>query len=125
MRWSEAGIEDAIHAVSDLFLEQEEDSWGALLTDVSKAINTMNHQVVFWNSRILCPNCSFSLFNTYRGWIPLIVTDSSDTLYSREDVTQGDPLSMFLYALATISLTECVGHPNKRVDVRYDDDASA
>ena len=120
-----AGIEGAIHAISDLFLEREEDGWGVLLIDASNAFNTINRQAALWNSRILWPNCSLFLFNTYRGWVPLIVTDSSDILYSREGVTQGDPLSMFLYALATIPLIECVGRPNEGVDVWYADDASA
>ena len=84
-----------IHAVSDLFHEREKDGWGVLLID---AFNTINRQAVLWNSHVLWPSCSLFLFNTYRGWVPLIVTDSRDIFYSREGVTQGDPLSMFLYA---------------------------
>ena len=29
---------------------------------------------------------------------------SSDYLHSKEDITQGDPLSMFIYAVATLPL---------------------
>ena len=108
-----------------MFHEREKEGWGLLLIDASNAFNTINRQAVLWNSRVLWPSCSLFLFNAYRGWVPLIVTDSRDILYSREGVTQGDPLSMFLYALATIPLIECVGRPKEGVDVWYADDASA
>ena len=98
---------------------------GVLLIDATNAFNTINRQAAIWNSRVLWPSCSLFLFNTYRGWVPLIVTDSSSILYSREGVTQGDPLSMFVYALATIPLMEAVGHSTNGVDVWYADDASA
>ena len=40
-------------------------------------------------------------------------------------MTQGDPLSMFIYALATIPLIERLGHPTEGTHVWYADDASA
>ena len=64
---------------------------GVLLIDASNAFNTINRQAVLWNSRVLWPSCSLFLFNTHRGWVPLIVTDFRDILYSREGMTQGDP----------------------------------
>ena len=51
--------------------------------------------------------------------------DSSELLYSREGVTQGDPLSMFIYAVATIPLITQLGKPMTGSHVWYADDASA
>ena len=119
------GIEAAVHTVSDLFKEHEEDGWGVLMIDASNAFNRINRQAALWNSRVLWPSCSLFLFNTYRGWAPLIVKDSKEFLYSKEGVTQGDPLSMFVYAVATIPLIDSVGRPADGRDVWYADDASA
>ena len=55
----------------------------------------------------------------------LVFTDSSEVLYSKEGVTQGDPLSMFAYAVATLRLIKRIGRPNEGRDVWYADDASA
>ena len=119
------GIEAAIHAVYDLFMDNEEDGWGVLMIDASNAFNSINRQAALWNTRILWPSCSLFVFNTYKGWAPLVVTDSSEYLYSKEGVTQGDPLSMFVYAVATLPLIDRIGHPNAGRDVWYADDASA
>ena len=51
------------------------------------------------------------LFNTYRGWAPLIVRGLGELLFGREGVTQGDPLSMFLYAVGTIPLIQSLKNP--------------
>ena len=40
-------------------------------------------------------------------------------------MTQGDPLSMFAYAMATVPMIERIGRPNEGRDVWYADDASA
>ena len=111
--------------MSDLFNENEEDGWGVLMIDASNAFNSINRQAALWNVRVIWPSCSLFVFNTYRGWAPLVVTDSNEYLYSKEGVTQGDPLSMFVYAVATLPLIECIGHPNAGRDVWYADDASA
>ncbi len=69
------GIKAAIHTVSDLFKDHEADGWGVLMIEASNAFNNINRQAALWNTRILWPSCSLFLFNTYRGWVPLIVTD--------------------------------------------------
>ena len=84
-----------------------------------------NNRAVLWNSRVLWPNCSLFLFNCYGGWAPLVITDSAEILYSKEGVTQGDPLSMFIYAVATIPMINGIGRPTNGTDVWYADDASA
>ena len=44
------------------------------------------------------------VFNTYKGWSPLIVSGSDVTIFSCKSVVQGDPLSLLSYAVATIPL---------------------
>ena len=65
------------------------------------------------------------IFNTYRGWAPLVVRGASSFLYSKEEVTQGDPLSMFIYAIGVLPLIKAVGHPSCGTQVWYADNASA
>ena len=52
---------------------------------------------------MLWSRCPCFLFNTYRIWAVLFVCGSTECLYSREGVTQGDP-SMFLYAIGILPL---------------------
>ena len=122
---SKAGIEGAIHAVNELFDEHKNDGWGVLLIDATNAFNSLNRIAALWNVRKLWPRCSRFLFNTYRGWAALIVSGSASVLYSREDMTQGDPLFMFMYAVSTIPLISSLDHLNQLTQVWYADDASA
>ena len=55
------------------------------------------------------PHCLRFLFNTYRSYAALFLQGLSDYLLSKEGVTQGDPLSMMLYAVgysSTYSFTD-------------------
>ena len=100
-----------IHCVISLTNTKKKGGASILLIDASNAFNCINRYAALWNSRILWPSCSLFMFNTYRGWAPLTIMDSSELLYSREGVTQGDPLSMFIYAVATIPLITQLGKP--------------
>ena len=71
------------------------------------------------------PRCARFLFNTYRGWSVLVVRGSSECLYSKEGVTQGDPLSMFMYAIGTLPLIRSLRNPSRWTQIWYADDASA
>ena len=64
-----------------------------------------------YGTPIFCSPCSCSLFlfNTHQRWAPLVVSDSSKILYNKDGVTQGDPLSMFSYAVATLPVIEHIG----------------
>jgi hypothetical protein len=95
------GIEGAIHATADLFHSND---YGILTMDAHNAFNSINRTSLLWNIRVLWPRASRFIFNTYRGWSPLIVRGSNSTIFSREGVVQCDPLSMFSYAIATIPL---------------------
>ena len=60
-----------------------------------------------------------------QGWALLIVVDANELLYSRDKVTQGDPLSMYIYAVVTLPLISHIGRPNLGTDIWYTDDTSA
>ena len=65
-------------------------------------------------------------FNTYRGWAGLVVRGcKSDALFSKEGVTQGDPLSMFIYAIGSQPLIKSLSSVQQLTQVWYADDASA
>ena len=112
-----AGIEGGVHAIRELFDDHSDDGWGVMMVDPSN--------VVLWNSRVKWPRCSQYSFNTYRGWAPLVLKGSGSMLHSKEGITQGDPLSMFIYAIATLPLINTVHHPYQGSQVSYADDASA
>ncbi len=89
------GIEGAIHAVNDV---NKRNGRGVLLVDAKNAFNSINRAASLWNARVLWPRTCRFLFNTYRCWAALVVARSDSILFSKEGVTQGDPISMFLYA---------------------------
>ena len=43
----------------------------------------------------------------------LVLRGSSTFLYSKEGVTQGDPLSMFMYAIGTLPLIRSLCDPGR------------
>ena len=119
-----SGIEGAIHTMSDLFDDNKMEGWGVLLVDARNAFNSVNRVAILWNARILWPRCSRFIFNTYRGWAPLVIAGGKSIVYSKEGVTQGDPLSMFLYAIGTLPLIHSL-KSQMVTQVWYADDASA
>ena len=121
-----AGIEGAVHAMSDLYDANIDsiDGWGVLLVDASNAFNSLNRISMLLHARVLWPRCSRFLFNTYRGWSVLVLRGSSDFLYSKEGITQGDPLSMFMYAVGILPLIRSLHNPTQWTQVWYADDAS-
>ena len=101
-----AGIKGAVHAAEELFNSTKEDGHGLLLMDASNAFNALNRETDQWNARILWPSCSRFLFNTYRGYAPLIVAGTIELLFSSEGTTQGDPLAMLFYGVSLMPLIE-------------------
>ena len=113
-----AGIEAGIHSVRDLFNKKETE--GVLLVDASNAFNSLNRQTALQNARRLCPSLATMLINTYREPTDLFV--DGDVLSSREGTTQGDPLAMPMYAIATAPLIQKLNADVTQI--WYTDDAS-
>jgi hypothetical protein len=121
----QAGIEGAIHAMRDLFDQNANDGWGMLLVDASNAFNSINRATALMNARVQWPRCSRYLFNTYRGHSVLKVQNAIELLHSREGVTQGDPVSMLMYALAAMPLIQSLKKISGVTQNWYADDAAA
>ena len=113
-----AGAESAVHATREAFLD--DDTEAVLLVDATNAFNVLNHQAALRNIMNLCPSIAIALTNTYREPTNLFVDGSS--LLSQEGTTQGDPLAMPMYAVATIPLIRSL--PSDVQQVWYADDAS-
>ena len=97
----QSGAEAAIHSMREMFESEETDA--VILIDASNAFNSLNRQAALHNVRIICPQISTILINTYRTPARLIILGSHD-IFSMEGTTQGDNLAMAFYALATAPL---------------------
>ena len=87
------GIEGAIHAMNSLFMDHQcsPSGWGVLMVDARNVFNSLNRTAMLLQACVLWPRCARFSFNTHRGWSVLVVRDTSERLYSKERVTQGDP----------------------------------
>jgi uncharacterized C2H2 Zn-finger protein len=122
-----SGIEGAIHAMNNLYQDKcyPGSNWGMILVDANNAFNSVNRQLALWQARIYWPHCARFLYNTYNGHAELVIRDSDIRLYSKEGVTQGDPLAMPLYALATLPIINKMKKEQKTIQSWYADDSSA
>ena len=111
-----AGVESAVHAVQKCF--EQDGTEAALLVDASNAFNSLNRDAALHNIR---PPISTMLINTYRVQTELFIDD--EVVFSKEGTTQGDPLAMPMYALATLPLINRL--PVSVTQVWYADDATA
>ena len=116
----EAGCEAVIHSIRTLFSDNGNE--GVLLVGASNVFNLLNRQVALRNITTICPSIATVLINTYRGDAELFV--DSQTLYSREGTTQGDPLAMAFYALATVPLIKACQVSDLAGEVWFADDAT-
>ncbi len=114
-----SGCEAAIHAVHMAF--QDEETEAVLMVDASNAFNSLNRETALLNIQRICPTLSTILINTYREPSELLVDGC--TIWSLEGITQGDPLAMPMYVLATIPLIKKLS--SDALQVWYADDASA
>jgi hypothetical protein len=121
----QAGIEGAIHAMDELFSSNADKGWCMLLVDASNAFNSVNRSSALLNARFHWPRCSRFLYNTYQRESTLKVQGANELLYSREGVTQGDPLSMLLYSIAVMPLIRRLEEESVVTQNWYADDAAA
>jgi len=98
-----AGSEAAIHAMRELF--KNEESEAVLLVDAANAFNNINRYALLHNIKILCPMFGQYVNNCYHIPARLFVVGSYE-LKSTEGTTQGDPLGMAIYAIGLTPLLE-------------------
>ena len=110
--------------MTELYTQHSGNGWGLLLVDAKNAFNMVNRVAALWNARVLWPRCSRFLFNTYRGFARLVLRGSDECLFSKEGVTQGDPLSMLIYAVALLSLVKSLKVKENRLQTWYADDST-
>jgi hypothetical protein len=113
------GCEAAIHALNNIF--QEEHTEGILFVDASNAFNNLNRKAALVNAINLCPPIAKILVNTYR-LDPALFIDG-EFIMSKEGTTQGDPLAMAMYAIATLPLIHQLDHEATQ-QIWYADDSS-
>ncbi len=116
-----AGVEAAIHSVIDQFDKPGVEA--VLLVDATNAFNSLNRNVALANIKHTCPILATVLSNIYDQ--PTELFCDGHTLWSQEGTTQGDPLAMPLYALATLPLIKRLPCPDTLHQVWYADDATA
>ena len=76
-----AGSEAAIHAISQVFVEEGTD--GILLIEASNVFNQMNKSVVLHNIQITCEEMSLYIINTYRSSSRLFICGGGEILGNR------------------------------------------
>ena len=97
-----AGIEYSIHSLRTEF---EKDSCEALLLiDATNAFNNLNRATALESIRRICPSVYCALNNSYQTPSNLCV--DKQTLLSQEGCTQGDPLAMLMYDIASRPLID-------------------
>ena len=103
--------EAAVHTVRSVF--NSDDSDAMLLVDAINAFNSLNRIVDLHNIQQLCLPLACVLINIYHSPASLFV--SSDTLFSEEWTTQGDPLAMPMHAIALVPLIHHLANNVKQV----------
>ena len=97
----DAGCEAAIHALRKIF--EQEETEAVMLVDASNAFNSINRKAFLHNVRIICPSIATFTINCYSSPSRLFVVGGTE-ISSAEGTTQGDPIAMFIYAIAVIPL---------------------
>ena len=80
---------------------------GFLLIYARNLFNEKNRTSILWAVRHEWPSGTCFAFNYYRNWDTLVIRAGDGTgrfLYSKEGLTQGDPLEMVVYGLGILPL---------------------
>lgn len=115
-----AGCEAAVHAMRTVFADSSTDA--VILVDAANAFNNLNRQVALHNIQFFCPAIAIILINCYRGDACLFV--GNEVILSREGTTQGDPLAMAFFAIASVPLITAVA-VDRVTQVWFADDAAS
>ena len=117
-----AETEAADHALRSVFNHNDSDA--ILLVDATNAFNSINCSVALHNIQQLFPLLAHILINTYRSPASMFV--SGDIIISEKGTTQGDPLTMPMYAIAIIPLICHLNNDTNAVtQIWYADNACA
>ena len=116
-----SGSEAAIHAMCNIF--DTDDTDAILLIDASNAFNSLNRVAALHNLKILCPIIATYAINTYRLPTRLFIVGGQE-LKSSEGTTQGDPLSMAIYAISLQPLITRLHLTSSTKQCWFADDAS-
>ena len=111
--------ESGVLAMEAMF--ENDKTEAVMLVDASNAFNSLNREAALKNIHILCPAIAPILINTYRTSSKLFI--DGEYILSQEGTTQGDPLAMAMYAIATLPLVHKL--KNEAVQIWYADDAAA
>ena len=114
-----SGCEAAIHAMTNIFEEDETD--GILLVDASNAFNAINRNALLHNIQYLCPVLATYIINCYQHPSRLFIMGGKEIL-SKEGTTQGDPLAMPTYAIGLTPLLATIKTNDETKHVAYADD---
>ena len=123
-----AGIEAAIHAMRQVFEQEETDA--ILLVDAENAFNNLNRTAALSNIKELCPTFYRYLLNTYQKPSKLVIPgdEKYDIILSEEGCTQGDVAAMAKYGIGTKPLNDKLADavdPNTCKQIWYADDSSS
>ena len=106
----------AIHTLTDIF--ETDECEAMLFVDASNAFNSINRQVALQNIQRIVPLFAPMIINTYRNPAHLFI--DGESIMSSAGVTQGDPLAMAFYAIATIPLIEKLRQDTSLHNARFD-----
>ena len=116
-----SSCEAIVHCVRKLYCSGEAE--GILCVDASNAFNALNRGLALRNILHLCPSFGRLLINTYRSHSSLFI--NGDCILSKEGTTQGDPLAMSMFAVASIPLINELDESSNVKQFWYADDATA
>jgi hypothetical protein len=92
-------ISRANHQPSTIEIQTLKENWGFLLIDSSNGFNEQNQMEMLWAVRHEWPSGARFVLNCYKHWAVLLLRGNDGHavfIFSKEGMTQGDPLSMFL-----------------------------
>ena len=90
-------------------LTKEAEPSGTTLVDARNGFNELSRLAMLWTVWHCWPAGARFAFNCYRHWEQLLLLQPGEslvTILNREDVTQGDPLSMVFYWISLVPLAE-------------------